>query len=46
MRRLFFPIVSVSLAVPAIRQSKHPLTFEDMMKRKRVGEPAVSLDGK
>jgi dipeptidyl aminopeptidase/acylaminoacyl peptidase len=46
MRRLFFLIVSISLAVPAISQSKHPLTFEDMMKLKRVGEPEVSLDGK
>jgi hypothetical protein len=46
MRRLFFLIVSISLAVPAISQSKHPPTFEDMMKLKRVGEPEVSLDGK
>ena len=46
MRRLFFLIVSISLAVPAISQSKHPFTFEDMMKLKRVGEPEVSLDGK
>jgi len=46
MRRLFFLIVSKSLAVPAISQSKHPFTFEDMMKLKRVGEPEVSLDGK
>jgi hypothetical protein len=34
------------LAVPAVRQSKHPFTLEDMMKLKRVGEPEVSLDGK
>src|ERR1700675_2847371 len=46
MRRLFFLIVSTSLAVPAISQSKHPFTFEDMMKLKRVGEPLVSPDGK
>src|ERR1700674_2937483 len=46
MRRLFFLIVSTSLAVPAISQSKHPFTFEDMMKLKRVGEPEVSPDGK
>ena len=46
MRRLFFLIVSISLAVPAISQSKHPFTFEDIMKLKRVGEPEVSLDGK
>ena len=42
MRRLFFLIVSISLAVPAVRQSKHPFTLEDMMKLKRVGEPDVS----
>jgi hypothetical protein len=46
MRRLFFLIVPISLAVPTISQSKHPFTFEDMMKLKRVGEPEVSLDGK
>ena len=27
-------------------QSKHPFTFEDMMKLKRVGDPQVSPDGK
>jgi dipeptidyl aminopeptidase/acylaminoacyl peptidase len=27
-------------------QAKHPFTFEDMMKLKRVGEPEVSPDGK
>jgi Tol biopolymer transport system component len=27
-------------------QSKHPFTFEDMMSLKRIGEPAVSPDGK
>jgi hypothetical protein len=30
----------------AFAQVKHPLTFEDMMKLKRVGEPEVSPDGK
>src|SRR5260370_39437310 len=30
----------------AFAQSKHPFTFEDMMKLKRVGEPQVSPDGK
>jgi dipeptidyl aminopeptidase/acylaminoacyl peptidase len=29
-----------------IAQAKHPFTFEDMMKLKRVGEPEVSPDGK
>jgi hypothetical protein len=46
MRRLFFLIVSISLSIPAISQSNHLFTFEDMMKLKRVGEPEVSLDGK
>jgi dipeptidyl aminopeptidase/acylaminoacyl peptidase len=47
MRRLFalfFVIASLTLSVAA--QAKHPFTFEDMMKLKRVGEPAVSPDGK
>ena len=30
----------------AFAQVKHPFTFEDMMKLKRVGEPEVSPDGK
>src|ERR1700758_3424884 len=45
MRRvlvLFFLL----LALPAFSQSKHPFTFEDMMKLKRVGEPVPSPDGK
>jgi hypothetical protein len=44
VRRLFFLIVSISLAVPAISQSKHPFTFEDMMKLKRVGEGLGNLE--
>ncbi|HEY1210711.1 MAG TPA: S9 family peptidase [Terracidiphilus sp.] len=31
---------------PAPAQSKRPMTFEDMMKMKRLGETAVSPDGK
>ena len=34
------------LVLPAAAQSKHPFTFEDMMKLKRVGEPVPSPDGK
>ena len=45
MRR-FVLIVLMSLIVPAFRQGKHPFTFEDMMKLKRVGEPEISPDGK
>src|SRR6202011_6025160 len=50
MRRVFtFLLASVSvlsLTLGAVAQSKHPFTFEDMMKLKRVGEPQVSPDGK
>ena len=45
MRRLAFLLV-LFLALPAFSQSKHPFTFEDMMKLKRVGEPVPSPDGK
>jgi dipeptidyl aminopeptidase/acylaminoacyl peptidase len=33
-------------SVPVFAQAKHPFTFEDMMKLKRVEEPVVSPDGK
>ncbi len=50
MRRLialFFVLVTVfCLTLPAFSQTKHPFTFEDMMKLKRVGEPVPSPDGK
>jgi dipeptidyl aminopeptidase/acylaminoacyl peptidase len=47
MRRLFLSLlVFATLAIPALPQAKHPFTFEDMMKIKRVGEPEVSPDGK
>ena len=50
MRRLFFLIVLLllfpALVLPAFSQAKHPFTFEDMMKLKRVGEPVPSPDGK
>ncbi|MFZ0278495.1 MAG: S9 family peptidase [Candidatus Sulfotelmatobacter sp.] len=47
MRR-FFPafLALIAFTLPAIAQAKHPFTFEDMMKLKRVGEPEVSPDGK
>ncbi len=32
--------------IPLFSQAKHPFTFEDMMKLKRVEEPEVSPDGK
>ncbi len=47
MRRcvLFF-LALVAFSFPSFAQAKHPFTFEDMMKLKRVGEPEVSPDGK
>ena len=46
MRRLLLSLLAVLLAVPSFAQAKHPFTFEDMMKLKRVGDPQVSPDGK
>jgi dipeptidyl aminopeptidase/acylaminoacyl peptidase len=47
MRRSFLVfLVLITCAFPAVAQAKHPFTFEDMMKLKRVGEPEVSPDGK
>jgi dipeptidyl aminopeptidase/acylaminoacyl peptidase len=42
---LFFAVI-LALAVSSFAQAKHPFTFEDMMKLKRVGDPQVSPDGK
>ena len=40
-------VVILSLASSALAQNaKHPFTFEDMMKLKRVGVPVPSPDGK
>jgi dipeptidyl aminopeptidase/acylaminoacyl peptidase len=50
MRRFsFFCVLLFILPVctsSAFSQAKHPFTFEDMMKLKRVGEPVPSPDGK
>ncbi len=46
MRRLFLTFLVLALTLPVFSQAKHPFTFEDMMKLKRVGEPEVSPDGK
>ncbi len=46
MRRLFLSLLVLVFTLPAFGQAKHPFTFEDMMKLKRVGEPEVSPDGK
>ena len=44
LRRLILLLVCSSIF--AIAQNKHPFTFEEMMKLKRIGEPSVSPDGK
>jgi len=46
MRRLLVSLLVMAFATPVLAQAKHPFTFEDMMKLKRVGEPEVSPDGK
>ena len=46
MRRLLLSLLVIAFTLPAIAQAKHPFTFDDMMKLKRVGEPEVSPDGK
>ena len=50
MRRFAFVLFLFSLlslfSLSAFSQAKHPFTFEDMMKLKRVGEPVPSPDGK
>jgi dipeptidyl aminopeptidase/acylaminoacyl peptidase len=45
MRRLILLFTLLYFA-PAFAQAKHPFTFEDMMKLKRVAEPVPSPDGK
>src|SRR5580700_3856797 len=45
MRRFAF-LFLLLFSLPAFSQGKHPFTFEDMMKLKRVGEPVPSPDGK
>ncbi|HKH99110.1 MAG TPA: S9 family peptidase [Candidatus Sulfotelmatobacter sp.] len=46
MRRLLLSLLVFAFTLPALAQAKHPFTFEDMMKLKRVGDPQVSPDGK
>ncbi len=46
MPRLFLSLFVLACALPAFTQAKHPFTFDDMMKLKRVGDPQVSPDGK
>ena len=46
MRRLLLSVLIFAFTFPVVAQAKHPFTFEDMMKLKRVGDPQVSPDGK
>jgi dipeptidyl aminopeptidase/acylaminoacyl peptidase len=46
MRRLVLSLLVLAFTLSVFAQAKHPFTFEDMMKLKRVGEPEVSPDGK
>jgi dipeptidyl aminopeptidase/acylaminoacyl peptidase len=47
MRHFLLAVLAlIAFASAAFAQAKHPFTFEDMMKLKRVGEPVVSPDGK
>ena len=47
MRRILLILLAIgAFASPCFAQAKHPFTFEDMMKLKRVGDPQVSPDGK
>ncbi|HEX4782988.1 MAG TPA: prolyl oligopeptidase family serine peptidase, partial [Candidatus Sulfotelmatobacter sp.] len=46
MRRLLLSFLVLAFTLPALAQAKHPFTFEDMMKLKRVGDPQVSPDGR
>jgi dipeptidyl aminopeptidase/acylaminoacyl peptidase len=46
MRRFVLSLLVLAFTFPAFAQARHPFTFDDMMKLKRVGEPEVSPDGK
>ncbi|MGP0019135.1 MAG: prolyl oligopeptidase family serine peptidase [Candidatus Sulfotelmatobacter sp.] len=46
MRRLLLALLVLAFTLPTLAQAKHPFTFDDMMKLKRVGDPQVSPDGK
>src|ERR1700731_2386756 len=44
--KFFIPTFFLAISVFAQTPQKHPFTFEDMMKLKRVDEPVPSPDGK
>src|SRR5580698_6021982 len=43
---VLFVVAILAVSALAHAQAKHPFTFDDMMKLKRVGDPQVSPDGK
>jgi len=46
MRRILLSLFVLAFTLPSVAQARHPFTFDDMMKLKRVGDPQVSPDGK
>src|SRR5271167_1126909 len=38
-------LIFISLTCCGVAQAKHPITFEDLMKVRRVSDPQVSPDG-
>ena len=42
---LILPFILAVVALPALAQAKHALTFNDMMKVQRISDPQVSPDG-
>src|SRR5215469_15587460 len=39
-------ILVLAASLPSLAQSKHPMTFEDLMKVHRIDDPQVSPDGR
>ena len=46
LMRIFFALIFALAASALAQNARHPFTFEDMMKLKRVGAPVPSPDGK
>src|SRR5246127_3684420 len=46
MHRIAISLIVLATLVPTAPAQKRPMTFEDMMAMKRLGETAVSPDGK
>src|SRR5512142_3239240 len=46
VRRVLLAFSFLIFVIPSIAQNKRPLTFEDMMKLKRIGDFTVSADSK